>query len=213
MRLDASLNSSATSLAMDSRPAPGTLRGSASPASATTNGYNRESAVILRSDSLRSLPTIRVSSPPQLPAALVRSPSRVCSVAHPSSAGVNRRLVNYLVSRKHQTINQNKTFPFIYVVKKETSTVVNQPAVRGRGRSSFAARHSRVERTSARRRGKQWSIRFVPAFVCVHVYFASLVASHCDFSCGYRYSSCRWWCWDEFLILLPNTNPLPLFFF
>ncbi|XP_055616307.1 E3 ubiquitin-protein ligase Nedd-4-like isoform X2 [Toxorhynchites rutilus septentrionalis] len=92
MRLDASLNSSVASLAMDGSRSV-VPRGSPSPASLSTNAEatRRESGIIFRSESLRSLPTIRVSSPPQLPAALVRSPSRVCSVAHPSSAGVSRR--------------------------------------------------------------------------------------------------------------------------
>ncbi|EAT46304.1 AAEL002536-PA, partial [Aedes aegypti] len=59
-----------------------------------SNGEEAErSAVVFRSESLRSLPTIRVSSPPHLPAALVRSPSRVASVANPTLAGVSRRLV------------------------------------------------------------------------------------------------------------------------
>uniref|UniRef100_A0A8D7ZSJ6 (northern house mosquito) hypothetical protein n=1 Tax=Culex pipiens TaxID=7175 RepID=A0A8D7ZSJ6_CULPI len=75
MRLDTSLNSSAASLL---------------PAITESTTRNDE-AVVLRSDSLRSLPTIRVSSPPQLPAALVRSPSRVASVANPGVAGISRR--------------------------------------------------------------------------------------------------------------------------
>uniref|UniRef100_A0A8D7ZV85 (northern house mosquito) hypothetical protein n=1 Tax=Culex pipiens TaxID=7175 RepID=A0A8D7ZV85_CULPI len=78
MRLDTSLNSSAASLL---------------PAITESTTRNDE-AVVLRSDSLRSLPTIRVSSPPQLPAALVRSPSRVASVANPGVAGISRRLVS-----------------------------------------------------------------------------------------------------------------------
>ncbi|XP_053682400.1 E3 ubiquitin-protein ligase Nedd-4-like isoform X2 [Sabethes cyaneus] len=56
----------------------------------SNNGID-EGSVVLRSDSLQSLPTIRVSSPPHLPAALVRSPTRVASMAHPTASGVSRR--------------------------------------------------------------------------------------------------------------------------
>ncbi|XP_052562372.1 E3 ubiquitin-protein ligase Nedd-4-like isoform X2 [Culex pipiens pallens] len=78
LRLDTSLNSSAASLL---------------PAITESTPRNDpdQGAVVFRSDSLRSLPTIRVSSPPQLPAALVRSPSRVASVANPGVASINRR--------------------------------------------------------------------------------------------------------------------------
>ncbi|XP_055551452.1 E3 ubiquitin-protein ligase Nedd-4-like isoform X2 [Wyeomyia smithii] len=73
VRLDASLNSSISSLAAD------------------LNGRIGDGSVVLRSESLQSLPTIRVSSPPHLPAALVRSPTRVASLAHPTASGVSRR--------------------------------------------------------------------------------------------------------------------------
>ncbi|XP_055613233.1 E3 ubiquitin-protein ligase Nedd-4-like isoform X2 [Uranotaenia lowii] len=77
LQLDASLNNSVTSIATDGgRGVPETIE---------------EGSVVLRSDSLRSLPPARVSSPPQLPAALVRSPSRVSSMAVPTVAGISRR--------------------------------------------------------------------------------------------------------------------------
>ncbi|XP_065086077.1 E3 ubiquitin-protein ligase Nedd-4-like isoform X2 [Ochlerotatus camptorhynchus] len=79
-----SLNSSVASLAAPGRPP---LPGS----NGNGNEADEGGAVVFRSDSLRSLPTIRVSSPPLLPAALVRSPSRVASMANPTPAGVNRR--------------------------------------------------------------------------------------------------------------------------
>nr|XP_029711827.1 E3 ubiquitin-protein ligase Nedd-4-like isoform X3 [Aedes albopictus] len=83
LRSTASLSNSVSSLGVGP---PG------SSTNATSNGEEAaEGAVVFRSDSLRSLPTIRVSSPPHLPAALVRSPSRVASVANPTLAGVNRR--------------------------------------------------------------------------------------------------------------------------
>lgn len=87
-----SLNSSIASLAVAGRP-PSYNR--------NDNEADEGGAVLLRSESLRSLPTIRVSSPPHLPAALVRSPSRVASMANPTPAGVNRRLVvNWVRSRR-----------------------------------------------------------------------------------------------------------------
>lgn len=88
LRSTTSLNNSVSSLGVASAGSPEALKINAS------NGEEAErSAVVFRSESLRSLPTIRVSSPPHLPAALVRSPSRVASVANPTLAGVSRRLV------------------------------------------------------------------------------------------------------------------------
>ncbi|XP_021697533.1 E3 ubiquitin-protein ligase Nedd-4 isoform X2 [Aedes aegypti] len=86
LRSTTSLNNSVSSLGVASAGSPEALKINAS------NGEESErSAVVFRSESLRSLPTIRVSSPPHLPAALVRSPSRVASVANPTLTGVSRR--------------------------------------------------------------------------------------------------------------------------
>ncbi|XP_058825890.1 E3 ubiquitin-protein ligase Nedd-4-like isoform X3 [Topomyia yanbarensis] len=74
-RLDASLNNSVSSLA------------TMGAATVSTS----DDPVVFRSDSLRSLPTVRVSSPPLLPVALVRSPTRVASMANASQAGISRR--------------------------------------------------------------------------------------------------------------------------
>ncbi|XP_062537426.1 E3 ubiquitin-protein ligase Nedd-4-like isoform X1 [Armigeres subalbatus] len=83
LRSTTSLNNSESSL--------GVVSEAGRPMSSNGNREDVENGVVLRSDSLRSLPTIRVSSPPHLPAALIRSPSRVASVANPTLAGVNRR--------------------------------------------------------------------------------------------------------------------------
>lgn len=110
MRLDTPLNSSAASLL---------------PAitESTPRSDPDQGAVVFRSDSLRSLPTIRVSSPPQLPAALVRSPSRVASVANPGVAGISRRLV-YAPSGLLARTNLTLYTPFFREMKKKSSVGV-----------------------------------------------------------------------------------------
>ncbi|XP_058444421.1 E3 ubiquitin-protein ligase Nedd-4-like isoform X2 [Malaya genurostris] len=97
IRLDASLNNSVNSLAMMSAAVP-----------------TSDEPVMLRSDSLRSLPTVRVSSPPLLPAALVRSPTRVASMANPSLAGISRRRLPPLrasVLPRQVTVEQEEAPP------------------------------------------------------------------------------------------------------
>uniref|UniRef100_A0A8D8EQL6 (northern house mosquito) hypothetical protein n=1 Tax=Culex pipiens TaxID=7175 RepID=A0A8D8EQL6_CULPI len=105
MRLDTSLNSSAASLL---------------PAITESTPGNDE-AVVFRSD---SLPTIRVSSPPQLPAALVRSPSRVASVANPGVAGISRRLVSVRLPGLLAQTNLTLYTLFFGEMKKKSSVGV-----------------------------------------------------------------------------------------